>query len=158
MYSGSVGTQMHSGQSTEHQESAIGKALWHQITTVVILHQNMRQARQSVIDTKLWTALENMRYKSCMPDNIVFLGTRIAGRGPNDPKLAQKSFRNVSIITACNSQRDKLNELRCKRFTAENNQTLHSFILSTDGKILMKGDRKGVEDVLKRLSLILYKR
>src|SRR6202050_3633973 len=59
LYSGSITTQMHSGQSTEHQESAIGKALWHQITTVVILHQNMRQARQSVIDTMLWTALEN---------------------------------------------------------------------------------------------------
>ena len=92
LYSGSVGTQMHSGQSTEHQESAIGKALWHQITTVVILHQNMRQARQSVIDTKLWTALENMRYKSCMPDNIVFLGTRIAGRGPNDPKTGTEEL------------------------------------------------------------------
>ena len=27
LYSGSITTQMHSGQSTEHQESAIGKAL-----------------------------------------------------------------------------------------------------------------------------------
>ena len=60
LYSGNVGTQMHSGQSIEHQESAIGKALWHQVTTVVILRQNMRQKTQTVEDTQLRTALENM--------------------------------------------------------------------------------------------------
>ena len=127
LYSGNVGTQIHSGQSVEHQESAIGKALWHQITTVVILRQNMRQSKQSVADTKLRTALENMRYKSCTPDDILFLRSRIAGKGPNDPKLAQKRFRNVSIITARNTQRDKINELGCERFAAENGRTLHSF-------------------------------
>src|SRR6202050_574134 len=93
----------------------------------MILHQNMRQARQCVIDTQLRTALENMRYKACTPSDIAFLRTRIAGRGPNDPKLAQKSFRNVSVITAQNAQRDKINELGCERFAAENGQTLHSF-------------------------------
>jgi hypothetical protein len=127
LYSGSIGTQLDSGQSLERQESAIGKALWHQITTVVILRQNMRQDRQTPEDTKLRTALENMRYKSCTPDDIAFLRTRIAGKGPNDPKLAQKRFRNVSVITARNSQRDKINELGSERFAAENNQVLHSF-------------------------------
>jgi hypothetical protein len=42
LYSGDVGTTVNAGQSVEHQEAAIGKALWHQITTVVILRQNMR--------------------------------------------------------------------------------------------------------------------
>ena len=114
LYSGNVGTQMHSGQSVDGQEAAIGKALWHQVTTVVILRQNMRQAQQSAEDSMLRTALENMRYKSCTPEDITFLRTRIAGKGPNDPKLAQKRFRNVSVITACNAQRDKINELGCK--------------------------------------------
>ncbi len=57
------------------QEEAIGKALWHQITTVVILRQIMRQNKQSSEDTKLRTALENMRYKSCTVDDINFLRT-----------------------------------------------------------------------------------
>jgi hypothetical protein len=127
LYSGSIGTQLDSGQSLECQESAIGKALWDQITTVVILRQNMRQDRQTPEDTLLRTALENMRYKSCTPDDITFLRTRIAGKGPNDPKLAQKRFRNVSVIIARNSQRDKINELGSERFAAENNQVLHSF-------------------------------
>jgi hypothetical protein len=96
-----------------NREAAIGKALWHQVTTVVILCQNMRQDKQSPDDTKLWTALENMRYKSCTLQDIAFLCTRIAGKGPDDPKLAQKAFRNVSIITAFNA--------------SENNQTLTSF-------------------------------
>ena len=127
LYSGNVGTQMHSGQSVDGQEAAIGKALWHQVTTVVILRQNMRQAQQSAEDSMLRTALENMRYKSCTPEDITFLRTRIADKGPNDPKLAQKRFRNVSVITARNAQRDKINELGCERFAAENAQNLTSF-------------------------------
>jgi hypothetical protein len=118
---------VHSGQSADGQEAAVGKALWHQVTTVDILHQNMRQAQQSAEDSMLRTALENMRYKSCTPEDIAFLRTRIAGKGPNDPKLAQRRFRNVSVITAHNAQRDKINELGCKRFATENAQKLTSF-------------------------------
>ena len=54
------------------QEEAIGKALWHQVMTVVILRQNMRQKIQSVLDNQLRTALENMRYKACTPEDIRF--------------------------------------------------------------------------------------
>ena len=127
LYSGSVGTQIESSQTVKNQEAAIGKALWHQVTTVVILRQNMRQDKQSPEDNMLRTALENMRFKSCTPQDIAFLRSRIAGKGPKDPKLAQKAFRNVSIITAFNAQKDRINQLGCERFANENNQTLTSF-------------------------------
>ena len=55
------------------QEEAIGKALWHQVTIVVILRQNMRQKNQSVLDNQLRTALENMHYKAYTPEDIRFL-------------------------------------------------------------------------------------
>ena len=55
------------------QEESIGKALWHQVTTVVILCQNMCQQKQSEDDNKFHTALENMRYKSCTLEDITFL-------------------------------------------------------------------------------------
>ena len=58
--SGSVGTQIYSGLTHYGQESAIGKALWHQVTTVVILRKNMRQKLQTVEDVKFCKALENM--------------------------------------------------------------------------------------------------
>ena len=41
LYLGNVGTQKNAEQSLWQQQSSIGKALWHQITTVVIFHQNM---------------------------------------------------------------------------------------------------------------------
>ena len=44
---GSISTDMKS------QEEAVGKALWHQVATVVILHLNMRQKSQSIEDAKL---------------------------------------------------------------------------------------------------------
>jgi hypothetical protein len=127
LYSGNVGTQLHSSQTVGNQEASIGKALWHQVTTVVILRENMRQKENSPEDAKLRTALENMRYKACTPQDIAFLRSQIAGRGPNDPKLAQKRFRNISVITAFNAQKDKINELGCERFAAENNQNLTTF-------------------------------
>ena len=89
------------------QESAIGKALWHKVTTVVILRENIRQQSQTPADAKMHTALENMRYGACTAEDISFLETRIAGRHPNQPKLAAKIFQNPSIITALNAQKDK---------------------------------------------------
>jgi hypothetical protein len=127
LYSGSVGTQLTSGLDDYGQESAIGKALWHQITTVVILHENMRQRHQSQDDAKLRTALENMRCAACTPEDIKFLKSGIAGRRSEQPRLAEKLFRNVSIITALNSQRDKINQLGSQQFAAENNQKLVDF-------------------------------
>ena len=79
------------------QQAAIGKALWHQVTIVVILRENMRQKTQTPEDAKLCTALENMRYAACTPEDIIFLETQIAGRHPEQPKLSGKEFRNVSI-------------------------------------------------------------
>ena len=127
LYSGSIGTQIYSGLSHYGQESAIGKALWHQVTTVVILRENMRQKLQSPEDAKFRKALENMRYKACTQEDIAYLRTRITGPGISRPKLAEKDFRNVSIITAWNSQKDRINELGSVRFAKETNQHLIDF-------------------------------
>jgi hypothetical protein len=104
LYSGTVGTQLMSRMTVQGQRAAIGKALWHQVTTVVILRENMRQRTQTAEDAKLRTALENMRYATCTPEDIKFLKSRIAGRRPDQPKLSDKEFRNVSIITALERQ------------------------------------------------------
>jgi len=43
LYSGTVGTQLMSCMMVQGQKTAIGKALWDQVTTVVILRENMGQ-------------------------------------------------------------------------------------------------------------------
>ena len=65
LYSCSIGSI---ASNMKSQEEAIGKALWHQVTTVFILRHNMRQKVQSLLDNQLQTALENMHYKACTPD------------------------------------------------------------------------------------------
>ena len=112
------------------QEQAIGKALWHQMTKVVILRQNMRQKKQSPEDAKLRTALENMRYKSCVAADINFLRTRISLTHPDGPdrsSICEGSFRDVSIITGTNLQKDEINRLGAVRFAQETNQVLTDF-------------------------------
>ncbi len=127
LYSHTVGTSVDASMTVRSQQSAIGKALWHQVTTVVILRQNMRQNTQSTEDAKFRTALENMRYAECTQDDIEFLKTRIAGKKTDQPNIAKKCYRNISIITELNSQKDQLNKLGSLRFAAETGQKLTEF-------------------------------
>ena len=127
LYSGEVGTQVDSSLTPHLQEAAIGKALWHQVTTVVILRENMRQRTQTDMDASLRKALVNMRYGACTPEDICFLRTRIAGRRSDQPKVASKDFRNVAIICGVHTQKDMINQLGCERFAAETGQSLTNF-------------------------------
>ena len=113
--------------SSKSQEEAIGKALWHQVTTVVILRQNMRQKTQSTEDAQFRQCLENLRYKSCTAEDIVFCRSLVSAQIPGRPCIADNDFRNVSIITARNIHKDEINRLGAIRFANESGQTLVDF-------------------------------
>ena len=130
LYDQSMERHLDSHMSVRTQETVIGKILWHQITTVVILKQNMRQKTQSSEDQKLRTALENMRYTACTPEDIEFLRSRIAGRDENHPKLNDEPFRNVSVITARNVQKDRINNEGAQRFASDHGAQLVHFYSS----------------------------
>ena len=89
-YSNTVGASLDASMTVRSQQSAIGKALWHQVTTVVILRQNMCQNTQLSKDACFRTALENMRYAQCTQDDIEFLKTRITGKNPGQPNISKK--------------------------------------------------------------------
>jgi hypothetical protein len=116
-----------SGTTKNSQEEALGRALWHQIITVVILRQNMRQKTQSKNDDKLRKALESMRYKDCTPDDIQFLRAHITSTIPGKPCITASEFKFVSIITAKNAQKDEINRLGCEKFAQETGQELVHF-------------------------------
>ena len=125
LYSRTIGIN---AKTTHSQEAAMGKALWHQITTVVVLHQNMRQKNETAEDIKFRTALSNMRYKACTQEDIAFLNTLVSSKLKGRSHITQQEFRNVSIITALNSQKDEINRLGTLRFAAESNQPLNHFV------------------------------
>lgn len=104
---------------------ALGKSVWHQFTTVVILRENMRQRGMTEEDKMFRRCLENMRYGKCTPMDIALLESRIAG--PNGPSLEDPRFKNVSIITPRNAQRDAWNAAGVVRFAKESGQQLHRF-------------------------------
>ncbi|KIM40838.1 hypothetical protein M413DRAFT_42070, partial [Hebeloma cylindrosporum] len=87
----------------------------------------MRQTEKGGPDEKLRNALVNMRYASCNADDLAFLNSRVAGPGKDRPRLSDPRFRNVSIITAYNSQKDKTNEMGTMRFHTETGAELHEF-------------------------------
>ena len=136
LYSRTIGMK---ATSLRDQEAAIGKALWHQVTTVVILRQNMHQKMQSAEDIKFREALANMRYKACTPSDVAFLRSRISSELPGFASVNKKEFRNVSIITNLNSQKDEINRLGSLRFAAETGQTLTHFF-SIDNVVTKKSE------------------
>ncbi|KAH6867294.1 hypothetical protein BKA70DRAFT_1133835, partial [Coprinopsis sp. MPI-PUGE-AT-0042] len=85
------------------------------------------QMTQSDADASLRTALENMRYGACTTEDIQFLYTHVANRLSSETSLRRPEFRNISIITAWNSFKDRYNDLGCSRFVREANQVLHEF-------------------------------
>ena len=56
-----------------------------------------------------------------------FLRSRIAGKHPGQPRLADKFFHNVSIITAFNASKDRINQLGSEQSAKETGQTLTHF-------------------------------
>ena len=127
LYNNAVSGMLDVNMSVRQQENTIGKLLWQQVTTVVILKENMRQTEPGDADTKLRTALENMRYVACTPEDIDFLKTRVASQKDGHPNLTDARFRNVSIITALNAQKDKINAMGTMRFSNETGQELCDF-------------------------------
>jgi hypothetical protein len=126
--------------SVVDQENTIGKIIWKQVDTVVILKKNMRMQEMSATDVKYRAALENMRYAACTPDDIAFLRTRVIGPKPGQPRFDYPNFRSVPIITAWNSQKDKLNEIGSRRFADDTGQTLTDFF-SVDSLAPSSSDR-----------------
>ena len=115
--------------SKREQESTIGKILWHQITTVVILTQNMRQREMSEDDKKFRTALSNMRYAACSEEDLEFLETLCVNTNSKrcEDLLSDPNFKNASIITSLNTQKDQINESCSMRFAQETGQQLTHF-------------------------------
>jgi len=145
LYSRSIGAI---AADMKSQEESVGKALWHQITTVVILRENMRQKKQTADDEKLRTALENMRYKGCTPADIAFLRTRVSSTIPGRASICDYNFRNVSIITGTNIHKDEINRLGASRFAQETGQKLTDFF-SEDSSCVTQSDpeARGVKRV-----------
>ena len=124
LYSRTVGQF---GTSKKAQEGAMGRALWHQVTTVVILRQNMRQKTQSKDDDKFHTALNNMRYKDCTLADIQFLRSLITSKIPGKCSITDEEFKFVSIIIAKNAQKDEINRLGCQAYAQHTGQQLVDF-------------------------------
>jgi len=127
LYSNAVSRIQKNTMTKRDQESTIGRILWHQITTVVILTQNMRQTEMSEDDKNFRIALGNMRYAACTNDDLEFLKTLYVNRNKKEKTLSDSNFRNVSVITSLNTQKDQINESCSFRFARETKRQLTHF-------------------------------
>jgi hypothetical protein len=144
LYRNTVSQTQKSTMSRRDQESTIGKILWQQITTVVILTQNMRQTEMSEEDQKFRTALNNMRYAACTQDDLIFLKTLIVNKNTTGNKLLDLEFRNVSVITSLNTQKDQINDLGSERFSMDTGQKLtHFYSIDKRGAATTRQKKRG---------------
>ncbi|KAL4262377.1 ATP-dependent DNA helicase [Pleurotus pulmonarius] len=115
------------GGSKISQEQMIGQVAWHMVTDVVILRENMRQKTQSKDDARFRTALENMRYKACTTDDVLFLKSMSSNAVQNVADFDWDAFKGSSIITGLNSNRDTINDIGVRRFAIEHGRNLVTF-------------------------------
>jgi hypothetical protein len=76
---------------------------------------------------------------------ISWIKSSRTGFRPGNPRLSGKDIRNISIITARNSQKDALNKMGTERFAKDSKQVLHIFIfiLSTGWALVQWISRNG---------------
>lgn len=86
----------------------------------------MRQTALEPEEIAFRRALQNLRYRDCDDDDIALLRTRLAGKEHN-VSVDDKGFKNVSIITSLNRDKDQINATNSARFAAENGQVLEDF-------------------------------
>jgi len=74
-----------------------------------------------------------MRYCACTTEDVNFLQTRVVSLNPNIPNLTDPEFRNISVITPLNVQKDRLNERGCIHFALDTVQSLeHCYSVDSD--------------------------
>ncbi|EIM81554.1 uncharacterized protein STEHIDRAFT_66222, partial [Stereum hirsutum FP-91666 SS1] len=127
LYSHSIGSVIHRANSVQLQRSTMGKALWHTFTTVVLLTQNMRQTGSSPEDLYFRQILMDLRYCACTDEQIAWMNSRAAGRGPGQARMSDPNVKYSSIITAWNASRDKINEMGVPAFANDIEGVLETF-------------------------------
>jgi hypothetical protein len=105
LYSRSVGTTLQSGSTLSDQQKVLGKCLWYQFTTVVLLKRIMRSDN----DPAFIDLLLRCRYGMCTAADYQLLQTRIHGCPTSNASMSAPGFRAVSMITALNADRDAVN-------------------------------------------------
>ncbi|KAF6759528.1 hypothetical protein DFP72DRAFT_792369, partial [Ephemerocybe angulata] len=156
LYSRNVSMHQEARQKPWEQENTIGKHIWLQFTTVVILTENMRQIDDSPEEAAFRRALGNLRWRGCDAADIALLRSRIAGTTP-DLSVEKPGFRDVSIITALNKDKDQINATNCARFAAERKLTLEDFysidrLSTTEPKRVDPKKKKRVYSTAKSIS------
>ncbi|KAJ3897413.1 hypothetical protein F5879DRAFT_813975 [Lentinula edodes] len=87
----------------------------------------MRNTGSSQIDISFRLALDNMRYKSCTKEDILFLNTLVSSKLPNRPFVGKSPWRDAAIIVGENKHKDEINRLGCLHFAANTRQKLTHF-------------------------------
>ncbi|KZV58857.1 hypothetical protein PENSPDRAFT_538577, partial [Peniophora sp. CONT] len=149
-----VDSTVHTTNALKSQKANIGRALWHQVTDVVILKQNMRQQNDSKEDNEYRRVLENLRYNSCTYEDVEVLKKRVASKFNPEVNLQSDDFRHSSMITGRNHCRDKVNEIGCRAFAKDTGQELVSFYsLDTLRSVSAStGDKSGRKPSTKKIS------
>ncbi|KAJ3812277.1 hypothetical protein F5876DRAFT_37749 [Lentinula aff. lateritia] len=87
----------------------------------------MRNTGSSKMDISFRLALDNMRYKSCTKEDLLFLNTLVSSKLPGRPFVGKSPWRDAAIIVGENKYKDEINRLGCLRFAADTKQKLTNF-------------------------------
>lgn len=87
----------------------------------------MRQKTQSSEDAAFRIMLEHLRMKSCTPEDIILMESRVPHVDHPNIDLNKKAFHHASIITSKNATRDRIIEKMALKFAGDTGRILSQF-------------------------------
>lgn len=124
-----------------NDEDANGQIIWHQFKDVIILDQQMRQAK----DPRFYELLSRARTGTPTEDDLALLNTRVI------PSLFTPALIDATIVVKLNALRHRINHIKMEHFARSRSQRIfvfpaqHSRIKSTPQSALY------LEDLLKQM-------
>lgn len=100
------------GGTSSGQKNILGKLLWLQVDTVVLLHQQMRQS--GPLNRNFVDLLERLRVGKCSDDDYSLLESRLAA---NVKQHGDTTWTGVPILVGDNTSKDRLNEHGAEAFS-----------------------------------------
>lgn len=121
-------------QTPQGQNKLIGKQLWSNITSVIMLHRSMRQRGDS--NKEFRELLSCLRYGNCTSRDVELLRSRIAGKPSVD--LSSDGWQNAPIVFGNNASKDAWNWCAIAKFAEEQNCEVQCYTAqdSHNGKLI----------------------
>ena len=125
-------------QTVHGQNKLMGKQLWLNVNSVVMLHRSMRQSGDA--NRAFRELLSRLRYGNCTQADVALLQTRILGSARVD--MSSPEWQNAPVVVSNNAVKDAWNQQAVQKFAHKQGREVQHYVArdSHNGKLITDSD------------------